>query len=191
MKNKLTIKQDEFQQEIDLNDFIDGDISEDAELVREIAQGLIDYMVARVEAGKGIGGVDLNDTKYSTNYKKSLPFQAASKGSKVNMTLTGDMLRAIDLLDEDGSTIIIGIDDEIERAKAYGHQSGFKNHPTIKGVKERRFFGVTADEIKKVLKGFSSAIKESTSSRKYSDTQEQEAAIDYVVNARTLAEIFK
>lgn len=191
MKQKLTIKQDQFEQEIDLNEFIDGDISNDAELVREIAQGLIDYMVARVEAGKGIGGVDLAEQSYSQTYSKSLKFAAASKGKKVNMTLTGDMLRSIDLLSEDGSVVVIGIEDETERAKAYGHQTGFRNHPTIKKAKPRRFFGLTSGEIEKVLKEFKSQISESTNARTYSDTQQQDQAIDFVVGSRKLSDIFK
>lgn len=118
-------------------------------------------MDERVDSGKGLNGVKLK-SPYSKAYSDSLNFKAAGKSStEVNMKLSGDMMSSIDLLSEDGATIEIGIDNETQAIKAYGNQTGFEGHPTIKGPK-RPFFGVSVDELKtKILPKFQDKINAS------------------------------
>ena len=82
-------------------------------------------------------------------YKSSLnPIYAKIKskisgGKNANMELYGDMLDALEYrIDEASGTVEVGIYDEDEAAKAYGHHSGFKGHPSSKmrGNKNKRQF---------------------------------------------------
>lgn len=64
-------------------------------------------------------------------YKK---IKAKISGStQANMELYGDMLDSLDYeTDESAGTVTIGIFDETEARKAYGHHTGFKGHPNSK-----------------------------------------------------------
>lgn len=148
-------------QKIDLSDVVGKDISNDPLLVRKIAQGIIDYVEKRSNSGKGLGEQKLH-SPYSEEYSDSLAFKAAGKSkSKITMRLSGDMMGSMDLLEENGSVIEYGFSNPEQAIKAYGHQTGFEGHPTIKGPK-REFFGVTVDEIKKhVLPKFKSELERS------------------------------
>jgi hypothetical protein len=179
-------------QKLDLNELTGRDISSDPVLVRKIAQGVIDYMVDRAKEGRGLGRKDLK-SPYSKAYANSLSFKAAGKSrNQVNMTLTGDMLRSIDILEEDGALVVIGIDDEVDAPKAYGHQTGFEGHPTIPNGKYKRpFFGVTSDEVKReVLPKFKAEIDASAGSRTISSLESQEKAVEFVRGLRTLEDLF-
>jgi hypothetical protein len=188
---KLTKKR--VSQKLDLNALTGRDIASDSVLVRKIAQGIIDYMVDRAKSGRGLGRKDLK-SPYSKSYSESLTFKAAGKArNDVNMTLSGDMLRSIDILEEDGASVVIGIEDEVDAPKAYGHQTGFEGHPTIPSGKYKRpFFGVTADEVKKqVLPKFKAEIDKSAGARTISSLESQEAAISFIQGIRRLGQLFE
>jgi hypothetical protein len=188
---KLTKKR--VSQKLDLNELTGRNIASDPVLVRKIAQGIIDYMVDRAKSGRGLGRKDLK-SPYSKSYSESLAFKAASKSrNDVNMTLSGDMLRSIDILEEDGASVVIGIDDEVDAPKAYGHQTGFEGHPTIPSGKYKRpFFGVTTDEVKKeVLPKFKAEIEQSAGARTISSLESQEAAISFIQGIRRLGQLFQ
>ena len=187
---KLTKKR--ISQTLDLNELTGRDIASDSVLVRKIAQGIIDYMVDRAKSGRGLGRKDLK-SPYSKGYSESLAFKAAGKSrNDVNMTLSGDMLRSIDLLEEDGAKVVIGIEDEIDAPKAYGHQTGFEGHPTIPSGKYKRpFFGVTTDEVKRqVLPKFKAEIDQSAGTRAVTSLESQEAAISFIQGIRRLGQLF-
>jgi hypothetical protein len=188
---KLTKKR--VSQKLDLNELTGRNIASDPVLVRKIAQGIIDYMVDRAKSGRGLGRKDLK-SPYSKSYSESLTFKAAGKSrNDVNMTLSGDMLRSIDILEEDGASVVIGIDDDVDAPKAYGHQTGFEGHPTIPSGKYKRpFFGVTADEVKKqVLPKFKAEIDQSAGARTISSLESQEAAISFIQGIRRLGQLFE
>lgn len=189
----IKLRKTRIEQKLNLADIIGKDISADRVLVRKIAQGIIDYMVDRAKDGKGIGRRDLK-SPYSKAYAESLAFKAAGKSrNNVNMTLSGDMLRSIDILEEDGASVTIGIDDPIDAPKAYGHQTGFEGHPTIpQGKYRRRFFGVTSDEIKKeIIPKFKDDIDRSVGTRAVTSLETQEAAIEFVQGIRNLGQLFE
>jgi len=188
---KLTKKR--VSQKLDLNELTGRNIGSDSVLVRKIAQGIIDYMVDRAKSGRGLGRKDLK-SPYSKSYSESLTFKAAGKArNDVNMTLSGDMLRSIDILEEDGASVVIGIEDEVDAPKAYGHQTGFEGHPTIPSGKYKRpFFGVTADEVKKqVLPKFKAEIDQSAGARTISSLESQETAISFIQGIRRLGQLFE
>ena len=149
---KISLSETEVSQEIDFDSLTGAPVSLDPALQREMAQATIDFIKKRVvEDNKGLGGKPLL-SPYSKSYEDSLDFEAAGKSSgDVNMTLSGDMLGSIDVLDE-GDTVKIGIDDPDVAPRAYGHQSGFEGHPN-KAMKKykREFFGVTDFELEKEI----------------------------------------
>jgi uncharacterized protein YuzE len=185
MEAGIKLTKSKVTQKIDLEDLIGVDISEDRNLVREIGQAIIDYMVERAEDGKGLNGVKLK-SPYSKEYSESLDFKAAGKSkSKVNMTLSGDMLASIDIVDQSGSVIEIGIEDSEQAVKAYGHQTGFEGHPVLDGPK-RPFFGVSVKELQKeILPQFKNKIKNASASG-----DDQELVISRARSATTAAELF-
>lgn len=165
-----TLSKSKIAQKIDLEEIVGKDISNDPALVAKIGQAMVDYMLERVDNGKGIGGVKLA-SPYSESYAESLDFKAAGKSKRdINMKLTGDMLSAVDF-DQDGNTITLKIDAPDQAIKAYGHQTGFEGHPTIKGPK-RPFFGLSLKEIKNVASEFKSEVERSKdTTEKFSETQ--------------------
>ncbi len=185
MEAGIKLNKTKVSQKINLEDLIGTDISFDRDLVREIGQAIIDYMVDRAEDGRGLNGVKLK-SPYSKSYAESLDFKAAGKSrGNVNMTLSGDMLASIDILDQDGSTIEIGIEDEEQAIKAYGHQTGFEGHPVLDGPK-RPFFGVSVKELEKeILPKFKSKIEQARESG-----ADQEGLIETVRSIRRVADLF-
>jgi hypothetical protein len=161
MAKGLVVEPGEISQEIDLSELTGVDIGRDPVLRRAIAQATIDYMVDRVQKENlGLGRKPWSADKYSESYSKSLAFKAAGKSKgDVNLTLSGDMLSLIDLVEERGSRIKIAVDPgQIDRA--YGAQTGYKGHPVIpEGVYKREFFGVTEKEMSEnVLPRFSTYV---------------------------------
>lgn len=155
----LTLEKTEVSQTIDLEKITGKDLSNNPDLVQEIAQATIDYMIERVSEGKGVGGKKLK-SPYSDDYADSLDFKAAGKSkSDVNMKLSGDMLGSIDA-ETDLSSFKISIKGD-EAPKAYGHMTGFEGHPTIpEGKYKREFFGVTKEELERnVLSKFSQELE--------------------------------
>lgn len=157
----IKISLDEISQEIDLEKLTGVSFENDPELKREIGQAMIDFMKSRIEDNNaGYGGQKLK-SPYSKSYSESLDFQAAGKSDgDVNMTLSGDMLGSIDLVDETDSGFKIDINDPDVIPRAYGHMTGFEGHPNKKMSKyKRQFFGLSEDEQKQIIKDFSSDIK--------------------------------
>lgn len=153
----IKLSKTKVSQTIDLSDIVGKDISGDPLLVRQIGQGIIDYLLERVGSGRGINGVKLK-SPYSADYADSLEFKASGKvKSEVNMRLSGDMLGSLDFTDN-GSEITLTIDDPEQAIKAYAHQTGFEGHPTIKGPR-RPFFGLSEREVNIVLRDFKEEIE--------------------------------
>ncbi len=116
---------------------------------RSIGQAAVEFIVSRTKRGLGIDGVKLQgpdgDGKYSKSYKDSNEFKAGGKsGSRVNLTLTGDMLTSMDVVDvsRDG-IIILGFTDDDDNDKASFMQE--KNY---------NFFGLSEREKRKILERF-------------------------------------
>lgn len=118
------------------------------EIKQAIGQYAIDYIRERTQNGAGIGGAPFNFGVYSDEYADSLEFKAHGKDKhEVNMTLTGDMLALMDIIEETQSTVTIGWRDEEQNAKAYNHNTGDT-------VPKRPFFGLTSKEIREIADHF-------------------------------------
>lgn len=145
---KITLER--IEQEIDLEKLFGVDLSDNEAIKSAVGQVLIDRMLARVEGGVGYGGQKLK-SPYSKAYSESLEFKAAGKSrTKVNMTLTGDMLASVNVK-SDGSKVVLYV-DESEVPKAYNHLTGDT-------VPKRNWFGFTRDELKSLRKEFAPQIR--------------------------------
>ena len=121
---------------------------------------VIDRIVERTEAGK-----DKNNEKfqaYSDAYKKSLEFKVYGKSSKVNLTLSGEMLTSMAPEEGSGQKVVIEFVDDTNNDKAHGHIHGTKiKKGKNKGethLPKRDFFGLPKEEEEAILK---KVIKES------------------------------
>ena len=154
----LNLTKNEVSQDIDLEEIVGREVP--TAIAVAIGQEIIDRIIERTEDGKANNNRSFpaaknnaKGSKYSESYVDSLEFKAFGKSKNpINMTLSGGMLESIDILEVEGGRLKIGIDDDVEAAKAYGHMTGMEGHPTLQGkVKPRQFFGVTYSEIRDIV----------------------------------------
>lgn len=155
---KPKVTKSELSQTINLKEIFGKNFKNQPALKEAIGQALIDKMVDRTQSGKSVTGKNLK-SPYSKQYADTLEFKAAGKSKgNVNMTLTGDMLRSIDILDVGANTITIGIDDPDEAPKSFNHQTGDT-------VPRRPFFGVQVKEVNEVEREFRSELNQAFKKR--------------------------
>ena len=71
-----------------------------------------------------------------------------------NLELNGDMLEAL-TFEIVGDAIKVGIFDDDQAIKSYGHNTGMKGHPTLEGkVPVRRFIPDKDEKLKKDITGY-------------------------------------
>jgi len=129
-----------------------------------IAKDVINYIFTRTQKGKNKFENDWpkSASKYSKSYSNSLDFKNA-KGSKtkVDLTLSGDMLTDLEYLEKkNGGKISIGFNenDDENNAKAEGHITG--KYGKSKKTKKRDFLGMTQKVFKeKILKNYPLNVK--------------------------------
>jgi len=120
--------------------------------LEDLGADIVEFIRQRTESGKDEDGRAF--PRYSESYKKSLDFKIAGKGGKVNLTLSGDMLQALEVLQTKPGEIKIGYnkgDDEAGRAEGniLGSYGGDEN-PS----KARRFLGISEKDLNKILKKY-------------------------------------
>lgn len=123
----------------------------------DLAFAILEHIRERTASGTGLNsaGTRLKDfPKYSKSYIKSLDFRIAGKGSTVNLTLSGDMLDAMDLLKHKKGELTIGFErGSEENARAEGNILGsYGGAPNA--AKARNFLGVTRSELKMIVGDF-------------------------------------
>jgi hypothetical protein len=137
-----------------------------------IAQEIIDYMIDRTLKSKDKN--NRNFKPYSKEYKQSLDFKNAGKTSKVNLTLSGDMLVSMDLLNSRKGSITIGYQkgsEENDKAEGnikgtYGSTRKTKIDPKTgkrvpRQIKKRDFLGISGNDLRsKILSKFPLTRKE-------------------------------
>lgn len=144
---KPTLKKEEVSTEINLKSLL-GESSKNESIRQVFFEAAFDKMLARLDQGRGVDG---KLHAYSKSYKDSLAFAAFGKSNTVNMQLTGDMVQSVTVLDSSETKLKIGIDDVDQAAKAYGHMTGMKGHPTLDGkVDARNWFGWKDSELIKI-----------------------------------------
>lgn len=148
---KLKLSENEVSQTIDLQKTL-GANSELPAVTEAFSQAILDHIRERTESGRDVNGKLFSP--YSKSYKESLAFSVFGKSNPPNMTLTGDMLSTM-FADESNGKLKLSFEGTENNVKAFAHQTGFKNHPTLEGkVRPREFFGITDSELQKIAKEF-------------------------------------
>lgn len=145
---------------VNLDELFGADLSYGPATRQAIGQAVIDQIVKRTqEDRKDKNGKPLKG--YSKTYAQTLEAKIAGKsqGEPADLTLHGDMLGSLTIIDQTSKTITIGFDDSKENAKAYGHISGMEGHPTIKKGKVRDFLGLMPSEKKQIAKAFADDVE--------------------------------
>lgn len=138
MAIKKILSPDDVRLKVNMKDILGRDLPDNEEILDAIAQKAIDMIVERTESGKSVSGKAFK--KYSKSYQKSDAFAAFGKSGEVNLTLSGDMLGLLDIVNKTKNTFELGWDDPVENAKAYNHNVGDT-------LPKREFLGLQKQEI--------------------------------------------
>lgn len=126
------------------SDYSDGD-------AQTVAEEILNFIVERSKAGKGSDGEKFPG--YSKSYKESLDFKIAGKSSKVNLTLSGEMLDSLEVLQARKGKIVIGFSKGSEmNARAEGNILGSYGQSSPNPSKARNFMELSNNELSKILK---------------------------------------
>ena len=113
--------------------------------------------VAEFVRQRSESGLDKNNKafpKYSKAYKESLDFNNAGKTSKVDLTLSGDMLIDLDILSNRSDKIVIGYEKGTEEnSKADGNVRGTYGKSSPIPGKKRDFMGITKTDYNNIVRG--------------------------------------
>jgi len=114
-----------------------------------IAKDLVDFIIERTKQGKGEDGKSF--PKYSQSYKDSLNFKIAGKGSTVDLTLTGEMLDTLKVLEVKKGEIVIGFDKDSDvNGRAEGNILGsYGGSPDAS--KARNFLALSSKEVASIV----------------------------------------
>ena len=140
-----------------------------------IAQELIDYILERTAKGKGKDGKPWGGpaSRYSPGYK-------GGKGP-VNLSLSGDMLDALTLIQQKKGQIVIGIDDSKEEGKAEGNILGTYGKDTPIPGKARNFLGLSKQEFKsKILSNYPVNNRQERQSRAVDTLEDSDLASEFL-----------
>lgn len=116
---------------------------------KELADLIIEHIVDRTQRGLDKDGQKFGP--YSKAYTKSLDFKNAGKSkSKVNLTLSGDMLAALSLLSEKKGVLTVGYERGAEEnGRVEGNRTG--DYGGNKGPK-RDFLGIEPKKLDQLVK---------------------------------------
>lgn len=158
---------------LNLKEILGTDFSKFPALKQAVGEVFIEKLVDRTRK-KGLDRRNRNLTSvapYSDSYRNSDDFKAFNKTKKVNMTLTGDMLNLLDILNDRGNSIELGWDEEFENSKATGHITGNYGGNISK---KKDFFGFSSKDLKEIKRELAPEIKEAMKqSRGTSKLEEQ------------------
>jgi len=118
-----------------------------------IGSDIIDRIVTRTQNEN----VDKNGKKfpkYSKSYSGSLDFKNSGKTNDVDLTLSGDMLATLKILDIKKGQVIIGFEKGTENDKAEGNILGTYGSDKPNPKKARDFLGITEKEKEKILSNY-------------------------------------
>jgi hypothetical protein len=120
----------------------------------QIGKDIVRYIQDRTTEGLGIGRRPFG--KYSNAYQETREFEIAKQGeTKVNLTLSGDMLSSVSVLDASiPGRIEIGIDGGFEEDKArFMKEKGYE------------FLGLSSDELDSIVSEYETQTPEQREAR--------------------------
>jgi hypothetical protein len=116
-----------------------------------LGEDIIDFIYNRTQKG-----IDKNGKKfppYSKEYIESLDFKLAGKSkNQVNLTLTGDMLAALDIISHKPGKLTIGISDDNDAellGRAEGNITGYYGKSSKR--KPRNFLGISDEDLERLI----------------------------------------
>jgi hypothetical protein len=114
-----------------------------------IALEVIDKIIKRTKQGKDKNGEQFKP--YSKKYERSFNFKIAGKSSQVDLTLSGDMLDSIKILQNRPSEVVIGYEKgSQENGKADGNIRGTYGQSKPVGP-ARDFLGIEKADLQKII----------------------------------------
>lgn len=120
-----------------------------------IAQEVIDFIVQRTQKGQDVKGEKWSGSRgtYSKSYEKSLDFKIAGKSkSKVNLTLSSEMLNDLEIIKQGKGKIVIGYGrGNASRGKAEGNILGTYGNATPRRGKSRPFLGISKNDLAEIV----------------------------------------
>lgn len=121
---------------------------------KAIGQEIIEHIRDRTEQGVDKDGKPF--PKYSREYIKSVDFKNAGKSAgQVDLRLSGDMMTALQVLDQDDGTLTIGYKNgTAENARADGNIRGTYGQDRGSSKKARPFLGITKAELGDILEQY-------------------------------------
>ena len=128
------------------------DLSDYSPTEREaIALEVIDKIIARTKQGKDKNGNPF--APYTKEYKDSVNFKIGGKSSRVDLTLSGDMLDSLEIV-KNAPVMEIGYSSgNPERGKAEGNILGTYGQPKPTAPK-RDFLGIQETELDRILRKY-------------------------------------
>ena len=126
-----------------------------SEVRKAIGEEVIDFIINRTQEGLDKNNKEFTG-QYSKSYMKSLDFKLGGKSSKINLTLSGEMLNALEVLNDRSGAITIGIPkgDTFNNDKAEGNIKGTYGQKKPIPGKQRDFMGIAKDDLKDILKKY-------------------------------------
>lgn len=157
----MPITKSQVWKKIDLDIPKDLSASEKRELKELIGQFVVDSILDRTGSAK----TSVSGGEYKASLSKKYKRLKDELGGQLfaNLELEGDMLSSLTYEDGGGNSIKVGIFDGDQAAKAYGHNTGFKGHPTIKGGPKRQFIPAPDEEFARpIMSGIKDIIADFT-----------------------------
>lgn len=130
--------------QIDLSELF-GLPVENSALREAIGGRIIEKIVERTQGGEDLSGRPFKG--YSKSYMESLAFKVFGKSKDVDLTLSGDMLASMQVVDTNPRKLTIGFPDSTENAKAFNHNTGDT-------LPKREFFGIRDEELEEIREEF-------------------------------------
>lgn len=109
------------------------------ETKREILENVGEYIVQSILDYVGDGKSPVKGVRAFKKLSESYAEDEKAGDRLPNLDLNGDMLGSLTYEITDRG-VRVGIFDEDQAAKSYGHNTGFKGHPTLEGKAPKRQF---------------------------------------------------
>lgn len=123
----------------------------DAEDAHTVAEEILNFIVERSKKGYGSDGDKFPG--YSASYMKSNSFKLGGKSSKVNLTLSGEMLDSLEVLQAKRGKIVIGFPKDSEmNGRAEGNILGTYGTSKPNPDKARNFMELSGKELAKIIR---------------------------------------
>jgi len=123
---------------------------------RSIGRDIIEYLRDRTKSGRGEGGREWKGKagEYSKSYKSSIDYKLKAQKGTVDLTLSGDMLTAIEVIQNKKGKLQIGIPfGASEWGRGKGNILGsYGGNPN--SSKERPFLKLSSQEVKDILSNY-------------------------------------